>query len=312
MQLIFGSGTLGKAIARQLTAQGKFVRMVNRGNSVELPQGVELLRGDATSPRFTQKVCQGAQVIYHCAGPRYRFKVWVKEFPPLQQGILAGASASGAKLIYGDSLYGYGAVQGPIHEDLPYAAKTNKGKMRAQLAETLMSAYRAGKVRVAIARASDFYGEGVLNSVLGDRVFIPAIQGKTAEAIGNLDLPHTYTYIEDLAKAMVILGEREEAIGQIWHVPNAKTISTREMLNLIFAELNLPPKMNGMGKLMVRMGGLFIPEAAESVEMMYQFQRPFNVDSSKFIKAFGDISTPHREALRKTIDWYQQYLLSRN
>jgi nucleoside-diphosphate-sugar epimerase len=308
MQLIFGTGTLGKTIASQLIARGKTVRMVNRGNLVELPQGVELVHGDATDPRFTQQVCQGAEAIYHCAGPRYRFKDWAKEFPPLQQGILAGAIASGAKLIYGDSLYGYGAVKEPMHEDMPYAATTNKGKMRAELAETLMSACRAGKVKVAIARASDFYGEGVLNSVLGDRVFMPAIQGKTAEAIGNLDLPHTYTYIGDLAKAMAILGEREEAIGQVWHVPNAKTISTREMLNLIFAELHLPPKMKGMGKLMMRMGGLFIPEAAESVEMMYQFERPFIVDSSKFVKAFGDIATPYPEALRKTITWYRQYL----
>jgi nucleoside-diphosphate-sugar epimerase len=171
-----------------------------------------------------------------------------------------------------------------------------------------MNAHRAGKAQVAIARASDFYGEDVLNSVFGDRVFIPALQGKTAEAIGNLNLPHSYTYIRDFARAMIVLGEREEAIGQVWHVPNAPTISTREMLNILFEELGLPAKMNGMGKLMMRIGGIFIPEAAETVEMMYQFENPFVVDSSKFVNAFSDIATPHREAIRNTIAWYQQYL----
>jgi nucleoside-diphosphate-sugar epimerase len=306
--VIFGTGTLGTTIARQLLAQGKSVRMVSRRSDAWVPQGAEWVGGDAANPDFTRTVCQGAQVIYHCAGPAYHFKAWVKEFPPLQHGILAGAIASGAKLIYGDSLYGYGPVKGPMHEDLPYAATTRKGKLRAQLAETLMSAHRAGKVAVAIARASDFYGEGVLNSALGSRVFISALQGKPAAAIGNLDLPHTYTYIGDLAKAMVILGEREAAIGQVWHVPNAPTLSTRELLNLLFAELALPAKMQGMGKLMIQMGGLFIPAAAESVEMMYQFERPFIVDSTKFIQAFGDIATPHREALRRTIAWYRHYL----
>ncbi|MEE3719997.1 NAD-dependent epimerase/dehydratase family protein [Tumidithrix elongata RA019] len=308
LHVIFGTGALGMAIAHQLVAKGKQVRLVNRSHSLQLPQGMELAIGDASDPSFTQKICQNAEVIYHCAGPRYSFKAWVQEFPPLQQGILAGAIASGAKLIYGDSLYGYGKVKEPMREDLPYAAHTNKGKMRAALAETLMKAHRAGKARVAIARASDFYGEGVLNSVFGDRVFIPALQGKTAEAIGNLDLPHTYTYIRDLAKAMIVLGEREEAIGQVWHVPNAPTISTRDMLNLLFEELELPAKMNGMGKLMMRIGGFFIPEAAESVEMMYQFEHPFIVDSSKFVKTFGDIATPHRQAIRNTIAWYRQYL----
>jgi nucleoside-diphosphate-sugar epimerase len=308
LHVIFGTGALGMAIAHQLVADGKQVRMVNRSDRAKLPHGVESIVGDAANPNFTQDVCKGAQVVYHCANPRYQFKTWLKEFPPLQQGILAGAISSGAKLIYGDNLYGYGSVKIPMREDLPYAATTNKGKMRAELAETLMLADRTGKVRVAIARAADFYGEGVLNSVFGDRVFIPAIQGKTAEAVGNLDMPHTYTYIGDFARAMIILGEREEGLGQVWHVPNAPTISTREILNLLFAQLELPPKMSGMGKTMMQMGGLFIPEAAESVEMMYQFDRPFIVDSSKFIKAFGDISTPHRVAISKTIAWYQEYL----
>jgi nucleoside-diphosphate-sugar epimerase len=312
LHVIFGTGALGLAIAQQLIAQGKKVRMVNRHNQVQLPQGLVLEIGDATDPRFTQRVCQGAEVIYHCAGPKYNFKAWAQEFPPLQQGILSGAIASGAKLIYGDSLYGYGKVKEPMHEDLPYAAHTNKGKMRAALAETLMAAHREGKAKVAIARSSDFYGEGVLNSVFGDRVFIPAIQGKTAEAIGNLDLPHTYTYIRDFAKAMIILGERDEAIGQVWHVPNAPTISTREMLNILFEELELPAKMNGMGKLMMRIGAVFIPEAAESIEMMYQFENPFVVDSSKFVRVFGDIATPHREAIRHTIAWYRQHLLAQD
>jgi nucleoside-diphosphate-sugar epimerase len=308
LHVIFGTGALGMAIARQLVADGKQVRMVNRSDRGNLPLGVELIIGNAADRNFTQDVCKGAQVVYHCANPKYHFKTWLKEFPPLQEGILAGAISAGAKLIYGDNLYGYGSVKTPMPENLPYAATTNKGKMRADLAETLMLAHRAGKVRVAIARASDFYGEGVLNSTFGDRVFIPAIQGKTAESIGNLDMPHTYTYIKDFAKAMIILGEREEALGQIWHVPNAPTISTREMLNILFEELQLPAKMDGMGKLMMQLGGFFIPEAAESVEMMYQFEHPFVVDSSKFIKAFGDISTSHRQAISNTIGWYREYL----
>ncbi len=162
-----------------------------------------------------------------------------------------------------------------------------------------------------LVSATIFYGEGVLNSVFGDRVFIPAIQGKTAEAVGNLDMPHTYTYIGDFARAMIILGAREESTGKVWHVPNAPTISTREMLNLLFEYLELPAKMSGMGKTMMRIGGLFIPEAAESVEMMYQFEHPFIVDSSKFVKTFGDISTSHRQGISNTIAWYQEYLRSK-
>jgi nucleoside-diphosphate-sugar epimerase len=150
LHVIFGTGALGMAIAHQLVAEGKQVRMVNRSDRSKLPPGVELIIGDAADRNFSQDVCKGAQVVYHCANPRYHFKTWLKEFPPLQQGILAGAISSGAKLIYGDNLYGYGSMESPMREDFPYAATTNKGKMRAELAEILMLADRAGKVRVAI------------------------------------------------------------------------------------------------------------------------------------------------------------------
>jgi len=40
--------------------------------------------------------------------------------------------------------------------------------------------------------------------------------------------------------------------------------------------------------------------------MLYEFNEPFVVDSTKFVQAFGDIATPHREAVRQTLEWYQQ------
>jgi nucleoside-diphosphate-sugar epimerase len=62
-----------------------------------------------------------------------------------------------------------------------------------------------------------------------------------------------------------------------------------------------------MGKLMMMVGGLFIPEAKESVEMMYEFEQPFIVDSSKFEKTFGMKATPIREAIKETVAWYQAH-----
>jgi nucleoside-diphosphate-sugar epimerase len=132
-----------------------------------------------------------------------------------------------------------------------------------------------------------------------------AVQGKAASATGNLDLLHTYTYVDDFAKALVILGERDEASGQVWHVPNAETLTTRQFVTLIYEELGQPPKMSGMGRLMMSIGGLFIPAAREVVEMMYEFEKPFIVDSSKFTRTFGFQGTPVREAIKTTVVWYK-------
>jgi nucleoside-diphosphate-sugar epimerase len=62
-----------------------------------------------------------------------------------------------------------------------------------------------------------------------------------------------------------------------------------------------------MGRLMMSIGGLFIPEAKETVEMMYEFERSFIIDSSKFEKIFGVKATPIREAMRETVAWYKSH-----
>jgi nucleoside-diphosphate-sugar epimerase len=163
-------------------------------------------------------------------------------------------------------------------------------------------------VRVAIARGSDFFGPWGLPSTMGERIFYPLLHGKTAQMVGRLDLPHTHTYVPDFGKALVVLGKHDEADGRVWHVPNdMPEITQGEMVRMFAEEAGVKPKMSGMGKFMMRIGGLFIPEAKESVEMMYEFEQPFIVDSSKFESTFGVEATPMREAIRETVAWYKSH-----
>ncbi len=77
------------------------------------------------------------------------------------------------------------------------------------------------------------------------------------------------------------------------------------MLTIFFEEAHLPPRMSSVPDLLVRMLGLFNPLLREVAEMLYEFNEPFVVDSSKFVQAFGDIATPHYEAVRHTLEWYR-------
>jgi nucleoside-diphosphate-sugar epimerase len=292
----------------ELVARGRTVRMVNRSGAMEdAPHGIELMSGDAYDRAFAREAARGAAVVYQCAQPGYT--QWVEKFPPLQASVLDAAADVGAKLVIGENLYMYGDIGGkPLTEDLPYAAKTKKGKVRAQMANDALAAHRAGKVRVAIGRASDFFGPYGLGSAMGERVFVPALQGKKASLIGNLDMPHSYTYLPDFGRALAILGERDEALGQAWHVPNDRPdITQREFTNLVFEEIGLPPQMSGMGRAMMRLGGLFIPEAREGIEMMYEFEKPFVVDSNKFERTFGVKATPLEESIPATVAWYRNH-----
>ena len=308
LHVVFGAGPLGRSVVEELVRRGKTARVVTRsGAMAEAPQGVELGAGDLYDPAAVRRLAQGAAVAYQCAQPHYW--EWPQKFPPLQAAIIEGLSGSGAKLVIAENTYMYGDTEGkPLTEDLPYSAHTRKGKVRAALAEAALAAHRAGKVRVAIGRGSDFFGPWALGSSHGDRVFYPALAGKSASFGGKLDVPHTATYIGDFGQALVLLGEREGALGQAWHVPSDRPqITQRQFGELIFQEVGLPPKISGVGKLMLSIAGIFIPGAREAVEMLYEFEKPFVVDSSKFERAFGVVATPIEEAIKATVAWYRQH-----
>lgn len=306
LHVIFGTGPLGLAVMRALSKRGHLVRMVNRSGKADVPEKINVVSADAYDINSVRRVTEGAVAVYQCAQPPYMD--WTEKFPPLQTSILNGTADNGAKLIVAENLYMYGEVKGPIHEDLPYNAHTKKGKVRAAMARELIDAHNQGRIQVAMARGSDFYGKAVRGSTLGERVFIPMLKGKPAQVMGNVDLPHTYTFIDDFGAAMAILGERDEALGRAWHVPNPPTLTTRQIIELIAQEIGIEAKLSAMGGLMLRIGGLFIPEARESIEMLYQFTQPFVVDDSRFVKEFGNIATPHEDALHSTVRWYRQYL----
>jgi nucleoside-diphosphate-sugar epimerase len=307
--IILGTGPLGQSVMRELALRGKPVKMVNFSGKrpADIPDSIEIVASDLYSPVNVRALAQGAAAVYLCAQPAY--SQWPEKWPPLMKSIIEGMTATNTKLVLGDNLYCYGDTHGqPIREDLPYQYNhTRKGKVRAEIAEMLMTAHQTGKLRAAIGRGSTFYGPAVLDSTTGERAIAPALEGKAASLIGNIDLPHTLTFINDFGRALVILGERDEALGQVWHVPNAATPSQREWMTMIFEELGKPPKMSGMGKIMMSIGGLFIPEAREMIEMMYEFDQPHVVDHSKFTRAFGDHSTPQREAVKQTVAWYKAW-----
>lgn len=309
LHVVFGSGAIGRAIMEELAGRGESVRMVNRsGKMDEVPAGVEVVASELYDPAKVRDVARGAKVAYQCSQPNY-FE-WPEKFPPLQEAIIDGLTGSGAKLVLAENLYMYGLTHGaPMTEDTPHNAHTRKGKTRSEMSKAAFAAHAAGKLRVTAGRGSDFFGPwGLSTAAMGGRTFYPMLRGKPASLVGNINLPHTHTYIKDFGRALVVLGERDEADGQAWHISNDNPrVTQREMVTMIAQEMGIAPKMSAMGKWMMWMGGLFIPEAKETVEMMYEFEQPFIVDSSKFEETFGMQATPMREAIKETVAWYRSH-----
>jgi nucleoside-diphosphate-sugar epimerase len=305
LHVVLGAGPLGLAVARHLAARGDRVRAVVRGGRADLPEGVEVVGADLNIEADAKRECEGAAVVYHCANPPYA--KWADLHPPLMDAVIEGAAAAGARLVFGDNVYAYGAVDGPLTEELPYLARGPNGRARAQIAETLLRAHRSGRIRATIGRGSDFFGPHVHMSSVGDRVFAQAMKGKAAQVLGDPDVPHTVTYIEDFGRALVTLGEHDEALGEVWHVPSAETVTMRRFVQMVFESAGLPSRLRTAPRWGIAMAALFNPTMRAVKEQLYQSERPWVVDSTKFQRAFGWTATPLLDAVAATVAWFRDH-----
>jgi nucleoside-diphosphate-sugar epimerase len=305
--VIFGTGAIGLAVLEALRRRGETARMVNRSGHARVADDVEVIAGDARDPTFTTQAARGAGVVYQTLNPPY--SEWTQQFPLLQAAVLAAAEASGARLVSMENVYMYGRPNGrPLTEDRPYEAHTKKGQLRGRMASELLAAHDAGRVQVAIGRASDYFGpRGGAQSNLGDRLFPAALAGKTAGVLGDPDQPHTYTFIPDIGEGLAVLGEHPDAPGQVWHLPNdPDTRTTRQLVDVVYRQTGQPRgRVRAMPPLLLRALGLVNPGVRELVEMQYLFAEPFIVDSSKITNKLGVEATPIEQALADTLQGYR-------
>jgi nucleoside-diphosphate-sugar epimerase len=298
LHVVFGAtGGIGRALTEELVRRGDRVRAVSRsGTPVD---GAEAMAADVRDDQAAERAASGATVVYHCVNPGYT--KWPQLLPLVSRSILKAAQSAGAKLVYADNLYAYGPVDGPLREDLPAAASGRKGRTRAQVAGELLAA----DSRVAIGRASDYYGPHGRTSNAGETLFGRLVAGKRPIWLGPPDLPHTLHYLPDVARGLIVLAERDEADGQVWHLPAAKTITAEHFIEIAAEAAAVETQVQTIPRLALTVGGVFSPMLRELRETQYQFRAPFVSDSSKFESAFGPFQcTAHRDAVRATVEWY--------
>jgi len=304
LHVVFGAGQVGRVLLAHLAGQGKRVRAVSRHRPPELPEGVDSREADVTDHEAAADAAKGATVIYQCLNAPYT--EWPERFPPLQRGVVAAAERTGALLVTLENLYGYGPTDGaPMTEELPLAATTIKGQARAALTRELLAGSDAGRLRIAIGRASDFFGAGVTESTLGEHVFGKALAGKKADFIGKPDLLHTYSYVPDIAMGLATLGSDQRAIGQVWHLPGPETVTSRAVMEMIAGEVGHPVGIRNIPKPVLSVLGLFNPLMKGLAEMSYEFEAPFVLDTQKYQTTFGTNVTPLAEAIAATVAWYR-------
>jgi nucleoside-diphosphate-sugar epimerase len=302
--VILGSGPVGVAAAIALARRHERVHLVSRTRPSELPEGVAHTACDVRDVVSLGRACDGAAVLYQCLNAPYHR--WREEFPGLQRAAVSAAREVHARYVSFENVYMYGAPgPAPFVETQAHAPCSDKGCVRAEMVDELRRLHDTGELEVTHVRASDLFGPGMRGSALGEEVVGRAVAGRGARGFGDLQAPHTWTFTRDAGETLAAAGLTTEALGRVWHAPSDAPRSQHEVVAELSRLLGRDVKLSATPPWILRLVGLFRPEASEMIEMAYEFERPFVVDDRATRAALAVGHTPLAEALAATVSWYR-------
>lgn len=305
LHVVVGAGTIGTLLAGRLVADGHDVRVISRRGTG--PAGADRVAADAGDSARLGSLATGAAALYNCVNPPYHR--WASDWPPIARSMIAAAERSGAVLVTLGNLYGYGPVDAAMTEETPLAATGTKGRVRAAMWRAAKAAHDEGRIRATEVRASDFYGPGATaSSHLGDRFVPRVLAGKRATvAQGDIDAPHSWSHVDDVARTLAVAAGDERAWGRPWHVPTAPPVSLRAAASLVAAAAGVDdPGVQVLPRLVLRLGALAVPLLRELAEVRYQFTGPFVIDSSAAESTFGLTPVPFDEGMAAAVAWWRE------
>jgi nucleoside-diphosphate-sugar epimerase len=303
MQTILGAnGTIGSVLARELANYTNKIRLVSRYPR-KVNESDELFPADLSNPGIVDEAVKDSEVVYLVVGFDYKLKVWEENWPKLIRATIDACIKYKARLVFFDNVYMYDINAIPhMTEESPVNPPSRKGEVRKKIAQMIMEEVKAGKLLALIARSADFYGPDNNKSFVNEMVYKNLLKGKAANWFIDADKKHSFTYTPDAAKATALLGNTNDAFNTIWHLPTDKNpLTGREFIELFSREMKVANKLFVMPLWLVKIVGLIVPVLKEMAEMMYQYDRNYFFDSSKFEQRFNFKTTTYQEGVRNIV-----------
>jgi len=305
MQTILGSGgVIGRELAKALTNYTKDIRLVSR-NPQKVNNQDELFVADLLKAEEVSKAVEGSSVVYLTVGIQYSAAIWERDWPIIISNVIEACKQHNCKLVFFDNIYMYDVnyLDG-MTEETPINPCSRKGKVRAKISQMILGEIATGSLTALIARSADFYGPGIeQNCMLTESVFKPLSLGKKASWLMSVRYKHSFTYTPDVGEATALLGNTDDAYGQIWHLPTAKNpFIGKQWVEEIAKALNTKPKYMVAPKFVVSIMGLFMPIMKEIKEMLYQYDRDYVFHSDKFESRFEMKPTDYIDGIKEIVE----------
>ncbi|WP_205786743.1 NAD-dependent epimerase/dehydratase family protein [Specibacter cremeus] len=303
IKLVTGAGPVGWTVATQLADAGHRVRIVTRSGSGPDHPLIERRAADASDTVQLRQAMEGVDAVFHCIhGSRYRAETWRAELPDAERAVQQVAGEAGAVVAFPESLYSYSTPDDVMTETGPRTAHGGKRGVRT----ALLDARAASGTPTVTVVASDFYGPRVLAAHAGERMVPAVMAGRRVIVLGSATAPHSFTYIGDLAAAMITAAARPELWNGVWHAPTVPPVTQRQMGQAFATAAGAPAaRINAIPGWVVRAAGLLNTDMRELAEMLYQLERPFVMDSRRSEEALGLAPTSLADGAAATVAWWR-------
>jgi len=288
--LVLGAaGRFGRLSAEAFRDAGWTVAsLVRPGAAAHAPKGTEVLELNALDHAAVAEAARGADVVLHALNPP--LTGWPRLALPLAYSAITAAEMAGATLIFPGSLYNYGSPLPPvIDEATPMRPTSRKGQLRLAIEDRMAEAADRG-TRTIVLRAGDFFGGG--RGAWMDLVIAKEIRQSRVTYPGPLDAVHEWTYLPDLAAALVRLAAMREKLGRFETFGFAgHAVTGREFIGAIAKATGRRLEVKRMGWWLIHGLRPFLALPRELSEIAYLWQEPHRIAGDKLATAIGDV--PH-------------------
>ena len=308
--LVLGaSGGIGGEVARQLRDAGWEVRALKRGlgQPAERQDGMVWMRGDAMNRGDVMAAARGCSVIVHAVNPP-GYRRWDELVLPMVDNTIAAALAERATIVLPGTVYNFGPDAFPlIAEDAAQHPTTRKGAIRVELERRLQVASTQG-ARVIVVRAGDFFGPRAGNNWFSQGLVKPGQAARAVALPGDRGVGHQWAYLPDVARTMVELLGRRQALGpfEVFHMAGHWDADGLQMAaaicRVVQARGEARPKVRAFPWWLVRLASPFVATLRELLEMRYLWREPVRMSNHRLVAVLGrEPHTPLDAAVESTL-----------
>jgi nucleoside-diphosphate-sugar epimerase len=288
--LVLGAkGRFGAAAVNAFVAAGWQVRAQSRRAEPNYPAGVTAITTDAMDRAALCAAAEGVDVVINGLNPIYT--EWEELARDLADNALKAAKSSGALLMMPGNVYNYGRqIPSELNVDTPQVGDHAKARIRIEIEQQMSDAALDG-LNSLVVRAGDFFG-GKVGGSWFDLVIAKSLKQEKLVYPGAPDVPHSWSYLPDLAQTFVQLAEqRAQFLGAHTVHFDGHTVTGEQLHTEVEALLGRPLKRATMPWGLVRLAAFFSPMLAATLDMRYLWQRAHRLNDSSLRQHLN--SVPH-------------------